>query len=228
LNNNDLGNPKYMNMKHFSMIPVSRQKSRSANLGIKTKIISSQFVLIVAAGLAACSLQAQGTISALATITETGTSGSEFEYSLSLENTGSTPIGAFWYGWTLGHFNLPSTPTSIIGPGGWTVSPEGNSVQFGDGTGSTIPSGGFGTFTFDSTASPSALTSGMNDGDFTGDSVVFSAPSFMSEGDQSDPPHASDPFVPTLQAVPEPSTFGLMLTGLTGMSFWLARRRSIG
>ena len=193
---------------------------------INAKTLSSRFVLTVAAGLAAGSLQAQGTISATATITETGTSGSEFEYSLYLDNTGGTPINAFWYGWIRGSFELPSNPTSISGPSGWSSSTSlADSVQFANSSGSAIAVGGSGTFTFDSTASPSALTSGMTGGAPTGDSVVYSDPSFMSSFDQSDPPNASSPFVPTLQTVPEPSTIGLLVTGLAGMSAWLARRR---
>ena len=194
---------------------------------MKMKAISMRLALTVTAGMAACSLQAQGTISATATITETGTSGSEYEYSLELVNTGSTAINAFWYGWVKGSFDLPATPTSLAGPSGWTGSPDGDSVQFANDTGSAIAAnGGTGMFTFESTTAPSALTSGTTDHAPTGDSVVYSAASYMTGFDENDPPHASGPFVPTLQEVPEPSSFGLLATGLAGMSAWLARRRN--
>jgi len=182
---------------------------------------------MVAGGLAVGSLHGQGTLSATATLTETGTSGSEFEYSLTLDNTGTVAINAFWYGWIQGSFDLPSTPTSITAPSGWGSSTSfANSVQFANNTGSAIPAGGLGTFTFESTSSPTAMTSGMNGGAPTGDSVAYATVAAMHAFDESDPGIASAPFVPSLQAVPEPSTLGLFATGLTGVSFWLARRRS--
>jgi hypothetical protein len=186
---------------------------------MKTKIC---FALTAAAGLAACHLQAQGTLSATATITETGTVGSENEYSLLLDNTGTDPIGALWYGWIQGHFDLPSSPTSIAGPSGWTGTADGNSIQFANASGSTIAPGSFGTFTFDSTSSLSAMTTGNTGGTATGNSVAYDNGGDI--GLQGVAGRASNPFVPT--AVPEPSTLGLMMTGLAGMSAWLIRRRS--
>jgi hypothetical protein len=172
------------------------------------------------------SSRAQGTLSATATLTETGTAGSEFEYSLLLDNTGTVPIDALWYGWTQGSFNLPSGPTGIAGPSGWTGTADGDSIQFKDGSGTAanaIAPGAFGTFTFDSTSSLSQMTTGTHDGDPTGESVAYALPSEF--GEQSQAGQASSPFTPT--AVPEPSAFGLMITGLAGISVWLATRRSI-
>jgi PEP-CTERM motif len=179
-----------------------------------------------AAGLVATNLYAQGTISATGTLTETGQVGGEFEYSLSLDNTGTVPIEAFWYGWIQGSFNLPTPPSSITAPTGWTSTPDNvgsanNSVQFSFGTGSAIAPGTTGIFTFDSTSSPSALTTAP-----AGESVAYSAPSFMSSFDQSDPGHATGPIQVTLSSVPEPSAIGLLGMGLTAVSFWRARRRS--
>jgi hypothetical protein len=156
------------------------------------------FALTVAAGLAACHLQAQGTLSAAATIVETGTSGSAFEYSLTLTNTGSNPINAFWYGWTINSFNLPSVPTSIAGPTGWSGAAVGNSIQYQNNTGSAIAPGGTGTFTFKSTSSLTAMTTGIHQGDPTGESVAYATVSAMIACDQSDPGIASNPFTPTL------------------------------
>jgi hypothetical protein len=168
---------------------------------MKTKIF---FALIVAAAMAACRLQAQGTLIAAATITETGTSGSEFMYSLTLTNEGSNPINAFWYGWTVGSFNLPSVPTSLAGPTGWTASALSESVQFGNSTGSAIAPGATGTFTFESTSSPTALTTGTHDGDPTGESVAYATVAAMKAFEQSVAGVASGAFVPTLQTVMVP------------------------
>jgi len=184
--------------------------------------------LAVASGFAAFSLHAKGDITAKATLTETGTSGAEFEYSLMLDNTGSVPINAFWYGWILGSFDLPSVPTSITAPTGWGATPLLASVQFANNTGSAIPVGGFGVFTFDTTSDPTTMTTGMNGGAPTGDSVVYANVTAMQDSDQNDPGIASVPFIPTLAAVPDQSsTLGLLASGLTCMSFGLARRRSV-
>jgi hypothetical protein len=193
---------------------------------MKTKIILSRFALTVAAGLAAGGLQAQGTLTATATLTETGMVGSEYEYSLALDNTGNVPINAFWYGWVLGSFDLPSTPTGISGPSGWGSSTAyPNSVQFANNSGSAIQPGGFATFTFESTFGPTAMTTGTTDGAPTGDSVAYATLAAMASFDQSDPGIASAPFVPNLVSVPEPSTFALLVAGLTGLWAWQARRR---
>jgi hypothetical protein len=184
------------------------------------------FALTAVTGLVAGSLQAQGTLSATATITETGMVGSEYEYSLALDNTGSNPINALWYGWTLGSFNLPSVPTSINGPTGWSGTPFSDSVQFANNSGAAIAPGSIGLFTFESTTSPTALTSGTTDNDPTGESVAYATVASMNDFQQNVPGVASAPFDPTLASVPEPSSLGLMVTGLTGLSAWMARRRS--
>jgi hypothetical protein len=189
-------------------------------------MISNRFALTLAAGVAAFSVQAQGTISATATLTETGVSGSEYEYSLALLNTGTVSINAFWYGWVQDSFDLPGAPTSIGAPAGWSGAADGHSIQFGNSTGSAIAPEQTGTFLFESTFGPSAMTSGITDNAPTGDSVAYATVTAMNEFEQSVPGVASGPFVPTLSTVPEPSTLGLFAIGLlaTGWRKW--RRRS--
>jgi len=174
----------------------------------------------MAGGLAACSLHASGTLIATATITETGTSGSKFEYLLTLNNTGSNPINAFWYGWIQAHFDLPSNPTSITAPSGWTGTDDTDSIQFANKTGSAIAPGHSGTFTFETTFDPTAMTSGMTGGTATGNSVAYATVAAMQGFDQSDPGIASAPFVPTLQS---PATLiataTITETGTSGSEF---------
>lgn len=169
------------------------------------------------------SSRAQGTLSATATISETGQVGSEFEYSLVLDNTGTDPINALWYGWTIGSFNLPSAPSDIAGPTGWGGTADGNSIQFKNNSGTALAPGTFETFTFDSTSTFAQMTTGTHDGDPTGESVAYAAVGDF--GEQGQAGQASNPFTPT--AVPEASTLALMVAGLAGMSAWLARRRSV-
>jgi len=186
------------------------------------------FALTVAAGLAACRLQAQGTLSATATIAQTGTSGAKFKYSLTLNNTGSNPINAFWYGWTIGSFNLPSVPTVIAGPVGWSGASFGASIQYQNNSGSAIAPMSSGVFTFESTSNLTAMTTGIRQGDPTGESVAYATVNAMNLCDQSDPGIASDPFTPTLPAIPAPvlqaptmvnGSFQLAWTSLPGVSY---------
>ena len=171
--------------------------------------------LVFVTGLAACSLRAQGTDSATATITETGEVGSDFEYSLALDNTGTDPINAFWYGWTVGSFNLPSAPLMPAGPAGWSATVSGDSIQYQNPSGSAIAPGSIGLFTFESTSTLSQLTTGMHSGDPTGESVAYSGTTVQFN--QGVAGVSSVPFVP--MAVPEPSTVALMATGLLAVSF---------
>ena len=186
-----------MKMKHLSMISAGARKSLRAILGH----VALGTVCVVAFIEPS---HATGTLSAEATLTETGKSGAEFQYTLILTNTGSNPINAFWYGWILGHFDLPSATTSIKAPTGWSGAVSSASIQFGNNTGSAIPAGGVGIFTFESTSTPTAMTTGNTGGAATGDSVAYATVSAMQGFDQSDPGIASNPFVPTLLAAPVP------------------------
>lgn len=184
-------------MKHLSVSSAGARKSRRAILG--------RFVLgaMCMAGFVE-PIQAAGTLSAAATLTETGTSGSEFNYTLILTNTGNNPINAFWYGWIQGSFDLPSVPTSIKAPAGWSGASSGNSIQFANNTGSAILAGKTGIFTFQSKSTPAAMTTGTTGGTATGNSVAYATVAAMNDFDQSDPGIASNPFVPALQTIPAP------------------------
>src|SRR5271168_800242 len=56
---------------------------------------------------------------AQAQITDTPLSGGVFQYTVSLQNTGNTPIGTFWYSWVPGEDFMPVAPTNIVSPSGW-------------------------------------------------------------------------------------------------------------
>jgi hypothetical protein len=65
-------------------------------------------------------IPAYGAIGASATITPSQLGPSSYEYAMTLTNTGTTPIGTFWFAWIPGYDLLPRAPTSIISPSGWT------------------------------------------------------------------------------------------------------------
>jgi hypothetical protein len=182
---------------------LTKIKERMPNM--KAKLNFSCFALVAAVGLAAGSLQAQ--VSATGTISG-ALVGGLYDYTLIVNNTGSVPIEGFWYGWTGSSNNLPSDPSSFASASGWSASLFfGTSIQFQGNAGDAIPVGGSGTFTFDSTSDPTAMTTPP-----VGESVVYAGTIGFSVGEPS-----SEQFDPTLSAVPEPSTFGLVIAGSLGL-----------
>src|SRR5580704_5362226 len=65
--------------------------------------------LAVATALAAVTVSSHAQ-SATATISGVA-AGSSFDYTITLVNTGTDALNSFWYGWTPGVFDLPSTPS---------------------------------------------------------------------------------------------------------------------
>src|SRR5262249_44854574 len=67
-----------------------------------------------------------GAASAHAQVLATGSvtaapSGANYLYTISLHNSGTVPIETFWFSWLPDHYDfLPSVPTSIVAPAGWT------------------------------------------------------------------------------------------------------------
>jgi hypothetical protein len=60
--------------------------------------------------------------SASATIAATQLCPSSYQYTIALDDTGSTTIGTFWFAWIPVPFEdfLASSPTSVTSPAGWT------------------------------------------------------------------------------------------------------------
>ena len=166
--------------------------------------------LAVAAGFftTAVSSRAQG---ASATISGVAVSGG-YDYTIVLTDTGTTDLNSFWYAWTQGGNNLTSAPSSAANTLGW-----GNSVQSGppysiewvNSTGTALTPGHSGDFTFFSTTSPTAITSGTS-----GESVAYVNGIDFSQGSPGD---STGIFSPTLTVVPEPSSVGLLAAGAFGL-----------
>ena len=82
-----------------------------------------------------------------------------YDYTITLQNTSTTPIGTFWYAWIPGEFFLPSTPASETPPTGWTASVVGSySIEYTESSPSYALGGGASlNFYFTSTDTPAAL-----------------------------------------------------------------------
>jgi hypothetical protein len=96
------------------------------------RILSYTLAIVVGTFHAMAFCQIGATIS----YTTQQVSASSYEYDFTLNNTGSTPIGTFWFGWYTGtppyypaYDLLPSTASSVSSPMGWS----GSSVHDGVG-----------------------------------------------------------------------------------------------
>jgi hypothetical protein len=122
-------------------------------------------------------------------------------------------ISTFWLGWTFSGDFLPSDPTSLAGPTGWTGSVVAESGKFSAqyllGSGSAIAPGGSGIFTFTSADSPSVMS-----GNQTTAPLGPTASSFVFNGGAFSTP--SDGF--TVTEAPEPSSLGLIALGGLGFA----------
>lgn len=166
------------------------------------KLAPLGLALAIAAGLLASTVssRAQG---AMATISGTPNNGG-FDYTILLENTGSTDLNGFWYGWTFSGNNLPSNPSGGDNSLGWDNNLLGNSIIWQNNTGTPLGPGQTGSFYFFSTDTPTAITTPPSGGSFA----------YVGAVDAS----AYTPqFSPTLVAAPEPSTVTLLAVGSLGL-----------
>lgn len=182
---------------------------------MRTKTLSLHLSTIAMASLiwGAASARAQDVVVS-GSLSYTPGTGGLYDYTLTLDNTGSEAVESLWLGWKVGNFNIPS-PTSVGNSLGWNNGVDGNSVQFGGTAATAIPSGGSGIFTFDTTATPAQFMAGTS-----GDSVAYgvNATQFAIENTTL---HSFE-FQP--QVVPEPSTAGLLAVGGAGLLATLRRR----
>lgn len=172
-------------------------------------------LLCIAIAPAFGQLAATATISALP-------DGPNFDYTISLTNTGTTNIGTFWFAWTPPNMPfeydfLPSAPFAITQPTGWfgpaSQGFPGYSIEYYNSGGSPIAPAETATFHFTSPDSPATLQG-----------TTFGFPdttSFIYAGAPLNGPTAqvSPAFVP------EPSSFVLATVGAIGLAGWCRRRK---
>jgi hypothetical protein len=175
-------------------------------------------VIVLAIGLSATPAFASG-IDASAVLSSTP-DGTGFDYSITLSNSSSStdPIGTFWFAWVPGKDFLPTNPSDITTPTGWTEkvthggTTDGYAIQFVAGAGSALAAGsslsGFG---FKSADTPRELA---------GNSPFYSTFSATTSFVYNGAPFSADSeqFVASVSSVPEPSSLVLGLFGVA-MSF---------
>ncbi len=157
-------------------------------------------------------------LSATATYTDVPdpTTAGVYDYSLTLNNTGTTTIGTFWFAWVPGGDFLSPTPTHVTLPAGWTdnifnnATNTGSSIRWVTTTSLLQPGQSLSGFNFESTETPTQLLGNVPSGTGAGDpiltSFVYIAAPFADPGAQ----------IVATAVTPEPSSFALLATGLIG------------
>jgi hypothetical protein len=182
-------------------------------------IAASALMLLVAA-------PAFGGIQGNAAITYKTVAGG-FEYDLTLNNTGNTTIGTLWFAWIPGYDFLPSAPTSVTSPAGWSdlvmneFPGDGYSIQWVATTPMAAGSPPLSGFSFTTTDAPAAI-SGTNTVPSFFSGFYPTAETYVYIGQpEFDPGFA---FVPSVTAAPAPEPAAISLLGI-GAAGLLARRR---
>jgi len=188
-----------------------------------SKPLSVRLALVAAAGLAASTATSHAQ-SATATIYGVAAGGS-YDYTITLQNTGTTSLDSFWYAWTQSGNNLSANISSPGSSLGWvdTALTGNTSISWEGNAGNALGVGQSATFTFVSPETPLAITTSPS-----GESVVYVSGTGPNTFGQNSPGSASPVFSPTLVAAPEPSAVSLLvagLAGLAGLSRWSASRK---
>jgi hypothetical protein len=129
--------------------------------------------------------------SASMTIEATQIGANNYQYTITLKDTGSTPIGTLWFSWVPGAGYLPSQPT-FSSPAGWSAHQtdgpppaDGYSIEWTANSGaSALQSGKSLDFTFTSSTPPSVLfgKSTIHPPTPVDTSFIYSGAPFISDG----------------------------------------------
>ena len=187
------------------------------------RALRAVFLVSCVAGLPVASAFAS-TLSAGATYTYVAdpTTAGVYDYSLILNNTGSTTIGTFWFAWVPGGDFLNPVPTHVLQPAGWgsklITTPQGTSIQWTSTTALLQAGQSLGGFAFESTETPAQLLGFVPSGTGAGDPVTTSfayigAP-FRDPGVQFE----------ATAVTPEPGSLTLLGTGVLGVVGMVRRR----
>ncbi len=122
--------------------------------------------------------------------------GGSYEYTITLQNTGTNALNSFWYGWTTSGDNLSSDPSNAGNSLGWANQVSGNSIMWVNSSGTALAPGASAAFTFISSSSPSAITASPS-----GQSVAYMGAIDFSQGKAGD---STAVFSPALQSGSNP------------------------
>jgi hypothetical protein len=151
--------------------------------------------------------------------------GSNFDYTIALNNTGTTNVGTFWFAWIPEEDFMLNNPISVTNPTGWTsivtggFPGDGYAIQWVASTNAITPGNSL-NFHFTSAETPTQLA---------GNSPFFGGPpealSYVYIGGPETDPGFK--FLVTPAAVPEPSSMILVSLAFGGFGFglWTARRK---
>lgn len=189
-------------------------------------LFSVRLVIALIAGLAVSAVNSQAqTIYVFAQITDQPLGGGVYNYTLTLDNTGTSPVETFWFAWNTYDYDfMTANPTSIVTPSGWsdTVTTYYDyyygydyGIEFSTST-TPLAGGASLQFSFDSTMTPMQMA-GNNPtfGNPVGTSYASTGPGFSGT--------EFGPFV--AQVVPEPSPLALFAVGTFGLWAFCGRKR---
>ncbi|MGH9563116.1 MAG: hypothetical protein ACRD3S_16810 [Terracidiphilus sp.] len=144
----------------------------------------------------------------------------EFNYQITVNDTGSTTIGTFWFSWIPGAGFMPAAATDIMSPAGWTetVTNGGKSIRWVDTTDPIEPGDSLSGFSFDSTVTPAEFK-----GIFTGTGLGAGDPILTTTVYAGAPLVGADSIF-LVTETPEPCTLPLTITGLGLAAAFLAFR----
>ena len=179
-------------------------------------------LLVAVAGMASSIHAAE---IASATISSTQLDPTDWQYDVTLTDTGTTDVGTFWFSWVPGEDFMGVAPSDVSSPASWTDAVthggagDGYAIQWVATPGDELtPGNSLGEFQFDSTISPSEMA---------GDSPFYPTMPVLTAFVYSGAPFSDAGFqflVEPAAAAPEPVSGALAMLG-AGVLVIMRRRR---
>lgn len=156
-------------------------------------------------------------LDATATYMDTHLSNGEYQYDLTLTNTGTTTIGTYWFAWVPGAGFLSAKPTDVMSPAGWTekLTAKDGAIQWTTHN-LLSPGASLSGFSFESTETPAQLAGVVPPGAALGAGDPITTSYVYIAAPLKDPGHQFVTVGATPVSTPEPATLGLLGLGLAG------------